>query len=117
MRKFIPKNAKPLSLQEITKIMSKQGLNYTENYKVKEVIYNKNKTCRAIILKHVEGYLTYRIEELKTYDEDEMRYFPKGSLSYYWFEYNLNANPVFDDIKLLKNELQANSVYKEHFNK
>lgn len=97
--------------------MSKQGLNYTKNYKVKEVIYNKNKTCRAIILKHVEGYLTYRIEELKTYDEDEMKYFPKDSLSYYWFEYNLNANPVFDDLVLLKNELQANSVYKEHFNK
>lgn len=103
--------------EEIVKLMYGKELNYCDCHPI-DVIYSLDKAHRYVILKTDIGYLTYQLESIALYDEEELKYFPHSDEApAYWRPCdNLDkSKSIFDDIKSLMRELRSQSEYKIYF--
>ncbi|MDE6475109.1 MAG: hypothetical protein K2L70_08430 [Clostridia bacterium] len=101
--------------EEIVSMMYDEDLCCQEDYEIVQVIYSADKEHRYVISKSDTNRLTYEYQKLQVYDEEEMAYFPSGSLPAYWLPIENVAKPIFDDINILMRELKAEPQYKTFF--
>lgn len=108
---FNRKNKTGLSRKEIADAVQHEDL-HGGCGKVVNVLFSADKTRRCVITEKDKGYLSYSFEKLEEYDEDELRFFPKGTSPYYWVPVSCAQNHVFDDMDILMRELKADHEYK-----
>jgi hypothetical protein len=80
---------KPMSWQEIIAAYQDEGLNGYD-FEVEKVIYGKDESRRAIIIKRKDSY-EIRYEQLFPFEEDEMRYTSRHA---YWGPVDLGKTIV-----------------------
>ncbi len=85
---------------------------------VVKVIYSKDKTKRYVILKSKKGFLTYGLETIYPFDEDEWQWIgrEKDALPAYWGNCSgSGVKSVFEKEEELLHELTFESEYKLYF--
>ena len=85
---------------------------------VVKVIYSKDKTKRYVILKSKKGYLTYGLEVLYAFDEDEWQFIgrEKDALPGYWGSSGgRGVTSIFEREEELLRELVCEPEYKCYF--
>lgn len=85
---------------------------------VVKVIYSKDKTKRYVILKSKKGFLTYGLEVLYAFDEDEWQFIgrEKDALPGYWGPSGgRGVKSVFEREEELLRELVCEPEYKSYF--
>ena len=85
---------------------------------VVKVIYSKDKTKRYVILKSKKGFLTYGLEVLYAFDEDEWQFVGRGkdALPGYWDPSSgRGVKSVFEREEELLRELVCEPEYKCYF--
>ena len=85
---------------------------------VVKVIYSKDKTKRYVILKSKKGFLTYGLEVLYAFDEDEWQFIggEKDALPGYWGPSSGGGvKSVFEREEELLRELVCEPEYKSYF--
>ena len=85
---------------------------------VVKVIYSKDKTKRYVILKSKKGFLTYGLEVLYAFDEDEWQFIgrEKDALPGYWDPSSgRGVKSVFEREEELLRELVCEPEYKCYF--
>ena len=85
---------------------------------VVKVIYSKDKTKRYVILKSKKGFLTYGLEVLYAFDEDEWQFIgrEKDALPGYWGPSSgRGVKSVFEREEELLRELVCEPEYKSYF--
>ena len=85
---------------------------------VVKVIYSKDKTKRYVILRSKKGFLTYGLEVLYAFDEDEWQWIgrEKDALPGYWGpSTGVGIKSVFEKEDELMKELVCEPEYKCYF--
>ena len=71
--------------EEIVAKMHDEGLHFSDEYDIVDVVYSVNKEHRFVILKSVSGFLTYKYQYLMLDHEDEWEYYPEDAIPAYWY--------------------------------
>ena len=85
---------------------------------VVDVIYSKDRSMRYVILKNDSDLLTYQLEAIYQYDEEEWKYICSDdqALPAMWEPYKgIVWKPFFEKKEELLKELQAEPEYKQYF--
>ncbi len=85
---------------------------------IAEVIYNRDRTKRFVVLKSINGYYKYAYEELYAFDEEEWMYIGRqpDALPAMWMEPNSwqGTSLYFNYDETLK-EIRVTPEYKTYF--
>ena len=85
---------------------------------VVDVIYSKNRSMRYVILKEDNGLLTYQLEAIYQFDEDEWRYIcsNENALPAMWEPVRgIVGRSFFKSIEELHKEMENEPNYKQYF--
>lgn len=85
---------------------------------VVDVIYSKNRSMRYVILKNDNQLLTYQLEAIYQYDEDEWGYigFRENALPAMWEPFRgIVGKSVFESMEELIKEMKSEPEYKRYF--
>ena len=85
---------------------------------VTDVIYSKDRSMRYVILKGDSGLLTYQLEAIYQFDEDEWKYICShdNALPAAWEPYRaMHGNSFFDSMENLLKEIKNEIEYKKYF--
>ena len=87
-------------------------------YEVVDVIYSKDRSMRYVIFKKGNGLLTYQLEAIYQFDEDEWRFicFNDNVLPAMWEPIQRNAGrSYFENMAELRKEMVNEPEYKQYF--
>ena len=105
------------SWESVVEIMYDKQLDSVLDEVVK-VIYSKDKTKRYVIVKSKKGFLTYGLEVLCAFDEDEWQFVGRGkdALPGYWGPSSgRGVTSIFEREEELLRELVCEPEYKCYF--
>ena len=115
LRKSMAYKAPPMpEWGKIVEIMNEKRPDYFKD-EVIEVICSKDRTMRCVILKDEKGFLTYVLEKIFVFDEEEWEYVSRsdGALPAMWN--TVIGGGLFDSMTELLRELKAEPEYKLYF--
>ena len=87
-------------------------------YEVVDVIYSKDRSMRYVIFKKGNGLLTYQLEAIYQFDEDEWRFicFNDNVLPAMWEPIQRNVGKsYFENMAELRKEMVNEPEYKQFF--
>ena len=90
----------------------------TFSSEVVDVLYSIDRSMRYVILKNERGLLTYQLEALYQYDDEEWSYIRSDdhALPAIWEPYKgIVWKPFFENAEELLNELKQEPEYKQYF--
>ena len=85
---------------------------------VVDVIYSKDRSKRYVILKKGNDLLTYQLESIYQFDEDEWNYISSydNALPAMWEPFiGIGGKSIFNSIKELRNEIENEPEYRQYF--
>ncbi len=85
---------------------------------VVNVIYSKDHSMRYVILKDNNNHLTYKLEAIYQFDEDEWKYIcaHDNALPAMWEPFRgIVGKSVFESIEELQKEMKSEPEYKQYF--
>ena len=85
---------------------------------VAEVIYSKDRSMRYVVLKRDDGLLTYQLEAIYQFDEDEWRYIcsSDNALPAMWEPFReCDGKSLFGSMEELRKEMMNEPEYKQYF--
>ncbi len=84
---------------------------------VTDIIYSSDSMMRYVILKDTDGFLTYALEQIYFFDEDEWNYIcnDKDAIPGMWTQSSSGTRSLFNDINELMRELRSEPCYKAYF--
>ena len=85
---------------------------------VVDVIYSKDRSKRYVILKKGNDLLTYQLESIYQFDEDEWNYIGSydNALPAMWAPFiGIEGKSIFNSIKELRNEIENEPEYRQYF--
>ena len=85
---------------------------------VVDVIYSKDRSKRYVILKKGNDLLTYQLESIYQFDEDEWNYIGSydNALPAMWEPFRgIAGKSIFNSIKELRNEIENEPEYRQYF--
>lgn len=97
---------------EIVSEMFDKGL---PDENVIDVIYSFDKGRRFVITKSKNNFLTYYLEVLTVFDEEELYYLNKDQYPAMWTPIYLGFKPIYADYETLIKELKLTPEYKTYF--
>lgn len=117
-RKETPKALAPMPTWEqiVEQMYGKQLSGYAD--RVVDVIYSKDKTKRYVITKNESGLLSYQLETICPFDEEEWKYIcvHEDTLPAMWVELEAGAGrSLFSSEKELRTELGSEPEFITHF--
>ena len=83
-----------------------------------KIIYSKDRSMRYVVLKNEKGLLTYQLEAIYRFNEDELKYISSYDKTQptMWESFREDyRKSLFDDLKELLNEMKAEPEYKQYF--
>ena len=106
--------------EEIVELMHNEGLRFSDEYEIVDVIYSLTNEHRFVILKSCSGFLTYEYQYLVLDHEDEWEYYPQDVIPAYWYSSDWSygdrqTKSLFNDLKDLMRDLKAEPNYKKFF--
>lgn len=102
---------------EIVEMMYDKDLDSFED-EVVQVIYSKSKSMRYVILRDENNLLTYQLEEIYPFNQDEYYYISanKKELFAMWEPVgNIKSKSIFANKEDLLKEIMSTPEYKQHF--
>ena len=122
LTKLFKKNSKveipPMpSWETVVEMMYDKNLDAFSDEVVK-VIYSKDRSMRYVVLKDEKDFLTYHLEEIYQYDEDEWKYICShdNELPAMWGPFiGIVGNSIFENMDELLKELKAEPEYERYF--
>ncbi|MDE6058558.1 MAG: hypothetical protein K2G44_00745 [Clostridia bacterium] len=103
------------SREEIVEMMCRERLDDTENEKVLNVIYSRDKWYRYVIVKSAKGFYTYYLEKIELFDEYDLGCIPADDAPAYWESADNATKHVFATVDELMRELVVEPEYKAFF--
>lgn len=85
---------------------------------VVEVIYSKDRSMRYIVLKENNGLLTYQLEAIYQFDEDEWRYICSNdnAIPAMWEPFRgIVGKSFFESMEDLRKEIENEPEFKQYF--
>ena len=85
---------------------------------VVEVVYSKDCSMRYVVLKENSGLLTYQLEAIYQFDEDEWRYICSNdnALPAMWEPFRgIVGKSFFESMEELRKEIENESEFKRYF--
>ncbi len=84
---------------------------------VVDAIYSHDRSMRYVILKSDKDFLTYTLQKIEIFDEEEWRYVfsSGGEIPAMWSDCDGCSRSIFDDIESLMRELKGEPCYKQFF--
>jgi hypothetical protein len=86
--------------------------------KVVEVIYSKDRSMRYVVLKENNGLLTYQLEAIYQFDEDDWRYICSNdnALPAMWEPFRgIVGKSFFESMEELREEIENEPEFKQYF--
>ena len=103
--------------EEIVEMMHDKYLDAFSD-EVIQVIYSKDRSMRYVILKDERGLLTYQLEAIYQYDDDEWKYVcsDNDALPAMWEPYKgIYGKSLFENTEDLRKALNAEPEYIQYF--
>ena len=82
------------------------------------VLYSKDRSMRYVITKEENGLLSYQLEAIKQYDQEDWKYISahSGALPAMWETYNdIFRKTIFCHLEELEKELKVEPEFKQYF--
>ena len=106
-----------LSWETVVEMMHNKHLDAFSD-EVVEVIYSKDRSMRYVVLKGDNNLLTYQLEVIYQFDEDEWKYIYShdNALPAMWEPFSgIVCKSFFESAEKLRKEIESEPEYKQYF--